>query len=181
MTFDRCWAFRNGIDIWNYGNYVGNGNGFKLGGDFEQANHQVTRCVAFANRVTGFDQNHNKGGLTIYNSISYGNGINFGLGDGVNEGQEHDLRNNISLQAPDTILSASEQNNSWNAVPSVSDADFAGLDVSLAVIERDPDGSLPETDLFRLVADSRLIDAGVDVGLPFTGSAPDLGPFETSP
>ena len=33
VTFDRCWAFRNGIDIWNYGNYVGNGNGFKLGGN----------------------------------------------------------------------------------------------------------------------------------------------------
>jgi hypothetical protein len=31
------------------------------------------------------------------------------------------------------------------------------------------------------VAGSDLIDKGVDVGLPYTGSAPDLGAFEFSP
>jgi hypothetical protein len=33
----------------------------------------------------------------------------------------------------------------------------------------------------RLVVGSDLIDQGVNVGQPFTGSAPDLGPFEYSP
>lgn len=43
------------------------------------------------------------------------------------------------------------------------------------------DGTLPRTDLFRLVPGSKLIDAGVEVGLPFSGTAPDLGPYETAP
>jgi hypothetical protein len=137
--------------------------------------------VAFGNRVRGFDQNHNAGGLTIFNSTSCGNAINFWLGDGTNPGQVHDLRNNISLGAFETIVNASERNNSFSAGLSVSEADFASLDVSLSVLERNPDGTLPETDLFRLVAGSKLIDAGVDAGIPFAGSAPDLGAFETTP
>jgi hypothetical protein len=46
---------------------------------------------------------------------------------------------------------------------------------------REPDGSLPANGFARLVAGSDLIDKGVDVGLPYTGSAPDLGAFEFSP
>jgi hypothetical protein len=181
VSFDRCWAFRNGIAVWDHSDFVGNGNGFKIGGKFQEANHRLTRCVAFSNRVRGFDQNNNTGGLTIFNSVAIGNGINFGLGGGVHQGQEHDLRNNISLGSEDAIVNASEQNNSWNDGLSVSAADFVSLDVSLAVAARNPDGSLPETDLLRLAAGSALIDAGTDAELPFEGSAPDLGPFETTP
>ena len=43
---------------------------------------------------------------------------------------------------------------------------------------RQSDGSLPNIDFLHLAPGSRLIDAGVDVGLPFSGKAPDLGPFE---
>ena len=34
-------------------------------------------------------------------------------------------------------------------------------------------------NFLRLAKGSDLIDKGEDVGLPFAGSAPDLGPFET--
>jgi hypothetical protein len=37
---------------------------------------------------------------------------------------------------------------------------------------------LPDVTFFHLKAGSDLIDKGVDVGLPFNGSAPDLGVFE---
>jgi hypothetical protein len=40
---------------------------------------------------------------------------------------------------------------------------------------------LPALDFLRLKAGSHLIDAGVDVGLPFNGTAPDLGAFEFAP
>jgi hypothetical protein len=33
----------------------------------------------------------------------------------------------------------------------------------------------------RLAADSDLIDAGANIGLPFFGTAPDLGAFESVP
>lgn len=50
-----------------------------------------------------------------------------------------------------------------------------------AVAPRLPDGSLPYLDFLRLAAGSHLIDAGVDVGFPFNGSAPDLGWIESLP
>jgi len=46
---------------------------------------------------------------------------------------------------------------------------------------RQADGSLPDNGFARLVAGSDLIDAGVDVGLPYCSSAPDLGAFEYCP
>jgi hypothetical protein len=39
---------------------------------------------------------------------------------------------------------------------------------------------LPAIDFLRLAPGSHLIDAGVNVGLPFNGSAPDLGWAETA-
>jgi hypothetical protein len=44
---------------------------------------------------------------------------------------------------------------------------------------RNADGSLPVVPFLRLASTSALIDKGTNVGLPFSGSAPDLGCFET--
>jgi hypothetical protein len=51
---------------------------------------------------------------------------------------------------------------------------FAGM-----ASARNPDGSLPVLPFLRLAPTSPLIDKGTNVGLPFAGSAPDLGCFET--
>ena len=48
-----------------------------------------------------------------------------------------------------------------------------------AVGPRQADGSLPSIDFLKLASGSHLVDAGVDVGLPFNGAAPDLGWFES--
>jgi hypothetical protein len=178
VTFDGCWAFRNGVDVWNYGGFAGNGNGFKAGGNSAQANHKLTNCVAFGNPSKGFDQNNNTGGITIYNCTSYNNGINFGLGGALNAGQMHVLKNNISLGAAADISNATQSNNSWLSGFSVSAADFVSLDLTPATSARVADGTLPRLDLFRLKPGSALINAGVNVGLPYLGSAPDLGAFE---
>jgi hypothetical protein len=61
----------------------------------------------------------------------------------------------------------------------INDSDFQSLDVNLATIKRNPDGSIPVTNLFRLSPKSNLIDIGIDTGLPFSGNAPDLGSFES--
>jgi hypothetical protein len=178
VVIERSWAFRNGVDVWGYGGFDGNGNGFKLGGNRQVAHNRITGSVAFGNVVKGFDQNNNAGGLTILNCTGYANGTNFGLGNPVNDGELHLLRNNVSLGASDSIANADAEYNSWNSGFSVSAADFESLDVAQATVARNPDGSLPQTALFRLTAASSLVDAGVDVGLSFTGSAPDLGAFE---
>jgi len=178
VVFDGCFAFRNGIDVWNYGGFDGNGNGFKIGGNSIQANHQLTRSAAFANPVKGFDQNNNTGGITLYNCTALDNGTNFALGGVLNGGQQHDLRNNVSVGATNTIGTAVQAANSWLGGFSASEADFVSVDISLASAPRAADGSLPQNGFLRLAPGSALINAGVDVGLPFLGAAPDLGAFE---
>ena len=42
------------------------------------------------------------------------------------------------------------------------------------------DPSLPSIDYFKLVAGSDLRNVGVNVGLPYNGTAPDLGAFEST-
>ena len=58
-------------------------------------------------------------------------------------------------------------------VPPTDTTSFAGM-----ASTRQADGSLPVLPFLRLAAGSKLIDKGKDVGLPFLGSAPDLGAFE---
>lgn len=180
VTFENCWAFRNGVDVWNYGNFEGNGNGFKVGGNHVPADNSLSHCVAFGHPNKGFDQNNNRGSLTILNCTSYDNGDNYGLGGDLNSGEQNYLRNNISLDGGQTIANADQSYNTWNSGFSVSSSDFISLNTSLATIDRNTDGSIPYTDLFRLKPTSNLVDAGTNVGLPYDGTAPDLGAFEVN-
>jgi Right handed beta helix region len=180
VVFERSYAFRNGVDVWGYDGFAGNGNGFKVGGAARQANHRLTQCAAFANPVKGFDQNNNTGGLTLFNCLAFGNGTNFALRGALNAGQRHDLRNNVSVGASDAISNASELNNSWNLSSKATSADFEDLEVSHGMAPRAADGSLPNDAFLRLAPGSPLIDSGVDVGLPYEGEAPDLGVFEAA-
>jgi hypothetical protein len=178
VTVENSWAFRNGVDIWNYGGFTGNGNGFKLGGNAVVAKNRITNSVAFDNPKKGFDQNNNAGGVTLLNNTAYRNGTNYGFGNPVASGQKHYFRNNISLSGPVSIANADAKNNSWDTGPLAIVSDFISLDLSLATAARNPDGSLPNNNLFKLTATSALIDKGVNVSLPYLGNAPDLGAFE---
>lgn len=177
VVLDSCWSFHNGFNIRNDPGFQGDGNGFKVGGNFVPASHRLTRCVAFDNKAKGFDQNNNTAGVTIYNCTAWRNQRNFVFGTVPTVGRDT-LINNISwassVQIENLALVAA---NSWNGY-AVSDADFLSLDTALARSPRNPDGSLPTVDFLRLSPGSSLIDAGVGVGLPYNGRAPDLGAFE---
>jgi hypothetical protein len=70
-------------------------------------------------------------------------------------------------------------NNSWQNGLSATNADFVSVDTSLLKSKRKSDGGLPDIDYLKLAAGSKLRNAGVDLRLPFNGSAPDIGPFES--
>ncbi|MGA9117044.1 MAG: right-handed parallel beta-helix repeat-containing protein [Bacteroidota bacterium] len=177
VVMDSCWAFRNGFNIWGDPSFQGDGNGFKLGGNFVAAPHLVLHCLAFDNRDKGFDQNNNTAGQTLYNCTGWRNGRNFVLAAAPATGQ-HVLKNNLSYGAAVQIHAGSlQQTNSWQGF-TVTAADFEALDTSAARIPRDPDGSIPRIGLLRLAPGSSLIDAGVEVGFPFRGPAPDIGAYE---
>lgn len=179
VIIEKSWAFRNGVDIWGYGSFAGNGNGFKLGGNRALERNRITQSVAWGNSSKGFDQNSNTGGVILYNNIGYKNKINFGFGGAVASGEKHVFRNNISLSgtSADSISNADSKTNTWNGL-TASGSDFASLDTSLSTAARNADGSLPTINLFRLSSSSKMIDMGINVGLSYKGSAPDLGAFE---
>lgn len=179
VIIDNCWAFRNGINIWNDPNFQGDGNGFKLGGNYYVGTHIITRSVAFDQPGKGFDQNNNMGGITVYNCTGWRNGNkNFSFPTNPTTGK-HILKNNISFSGSNSIVSTSEQlKNSWLGF-TVTNNDFLSLDTALALSKRNSDSSLPYVNFLRLANGSSLINSGVDVGLPYFGSAPDLGAFET--
>jgi hypothetical protein len=71
-----------------------------------------------------------------------------------------------------------EAANSWTLPVTVTADDFEKVAMTGWDAPRQADGSLPVLPLMRLKAGSDLIDAGVEVGLPHKGKAPDLGAFE---
>jgi hypothetical protein len=61
----------------------------------------------------------------------------------------------------------------------ITSADFTSTDDAAAYGPRKSNGELPDIEYMHLADGSDLIDAGVDVGLAYSGDLPDLGCFET--
>ena len=203
VIISNCWSWHNG-DATQYnvvgGSFQGNGNGIKLGGNGSGGSsvgvHYALNCVSFNNNFPGrtrhgFDQNSHHGGLVLYNCLAFGNLYNYFIEDSAGSNPQI-VRNCISNNGSVSSFGSGtvESNNSWNssnhsqpnpAVGAVNTADFNSLAESAAEAPREPDGSLP-TGFARIInGSSNLIDKGVDVGLPYCGSAPDLGAFEYCP
>ena len=175
VTFDNCWAFQNGIDLWDEGSaFNGDGNGFKLGAGVGA--HLLINCLAYDNPHHGIDINGNTEGVTVYNCTCVDNGSTNFYFDEHNSANV--LRNNVSYLASVNIYDeVDDEYNSWNGFTLVDD-DFAGLDPTGIDGPRESDGSLPRLSFMRPFTGSTLIDAGLYVGLDYEQAAPDLGAFE---
>ncbi len=178
-TIEGNWAWENGYD--DNLQPLGEGNGFKLGGQrpnttSTSGGHMVKNNVSWKNKQHGFVENLAKVPMTVYNNTAWSNkGSNF-----LFNYLASTFRNNLSFTPGGNLISSTANNayNSWNLPVTVSTADFASLDFTGATGPRNADGSLPTINLLRLVAGSDLIHKGVNVGIAYTGSAPDLGAYE---
>jgi hypothetical protein len=181
-TLENCWVFNNGY-LKSGLPSVGNGNGFKMGGsDSKTLEHNMIlkHCLSFDNRVKGFDQNNNKGSMTLYNCTAYRNGTNYSISQALDSGKTLTLVNCAALGSYGSLGSfAVQQTNSWLPPFAVTDTDFVSIDTTGVRGPRNSDGSLPDVPFMHLARGSALIDAGSDIGLSFNGSAPDLGCFES--
>ena len=158
----------------------GNGNGFKMGGQYTDHKILIHHSLAVANNARGFDQNNNGGTMWVYNNTGYDNGVNFGFTTAYGTDE---LRNNISYKGKNADQPSSKSviaidHNSWNGF-NLSAADFQSLDTTQILAPRAADGSLPEGTCLHLADGSSLINAGIDVNLWYNGIAPDLGCYET--
>jgi hypothetical protein len=175
VTFKNCWSFRNG-------RAEGDGCGFKLGETvltpLSKPQRIITNCLSVNNKFIGFVQNEGKLNMTFYNNTSYNNG-SYGYDIGEYNTQII-VRNCISYNNNPNSVATNiiHDHNSWDSGVIVNADDFWSLDGSMLESTRKDDGSLPDVLAFKLLPNSDLINAGVNVGLPFNGSAPDLGAFE---
>jgi len=207
-VYDSCWCFsmtpatfdmtnhirfKTDSASWFYqfknssGRYVirnyGNGNGFKLGGNYTANNATLHNCISVNNPVKGFDQNNNNGNMTIYNCTSYTNGTNYGFSNSTYGTLI--IKNCASLNSKASnsfnTKSVTQAFNSWNAGFTCVAADFVSLDYTQMINERQADGSLPQITLLHLTPTSGLIDKGTNVGFAYYGLAADLGAYEYNP
>ena len=200
-TIENCWSFMNGYLKDGVTTYVSmNGNGIKMGGSDGTVhtlrhNMIVKNCLAFLNKAKGFDQNNNVGSMTLLNCTSYNNGIgtiggayNFSTPLALASGKILTVENCISYvftKSPGytfgTQISPVFATDSWlSPFTDATAADFISIDTTGVRGPRKPDGSLPDITFMHLASSSRLINAGTNVGLPFIGTAPDLGCFESN-
>ncbi len=187
-TLENCWTWGNGYlkDGSDPGPQA-NGNGFKMGGgdnsnSLDLRHHMnLSNCLAFENKNKGFDQNNNAGSMTLFNCTGYNNiTADFRIKRELKAGETLTVKNCIAyLGSAELGDFAIQEANSWLPGFNVDEADFISLEYGEADAPRNSDGSLPDITFLNLAEGSDLIDAGVDVGLPYNGLAPDLGAFET--
>lgn len=199
-TAEDCWSFYNGYST-DFTS-LGDGNGFKAGGygarpawmlPHSIPRHAVIDCVAVRNKANGFYANHHVGGVDFINDTALRNNVNFNLLGRKRDnrtdipGQGHRLINNLGFEARTAEVANLDRaacevsHNSFDLPAKITAKDFVSLDEAALTQPRQPNGDLPDIRLLHLAPGSIAIDAGVNVGLPFRGKAPDLGAFESQP
>jgi Right handed beta helix region len=195
LRIENCWAFFNGYDP-DFKS-LGDGHGFKLGGYGVDGGtlpaviprHVIRKSLAVRNRAAGFYANHQPGGIDMINNTAFLNTVNFNLlGRNADHtadvpGYGHVLKNNLGYKGRTEVSNIDTAGcelaaNSFDLELRLSDKDFQSLDLDGLVAPRQSNGDLPSIPFMKLRAGNDAIDKGVDVGLPFTGRAPDLGAFE---
>jgi uncharacterized repeat protein (TIGR02059 family) len=188
MVIDNCWSWNNGYREDGY-TKGGDGGGFKFGATTTTTGTEFKRtiknCVAVYNRTKGYNQNSAVVKHYFYNNISYKNpnGIVFLTNNLANV-----FRNNVVFASANEnwtgdFSNSIKDHNSYDSRispngPAATSADFVSLDSTGISKARQSNGALPSLNFLKLAAGSDLIDAGINVGIPYNGSAPDLGPFE---
>ena len=182
VYFENCWSWHNGDPaIWGFSSFNGDGNGFKLGGANTFCPMMAKRCVALNcmwGALGGFAYNDNQGPITLLNCTA----IHCGRSYNMQQSAVNIITNCVdwgaTRPAPKDISSSSIcTNDTWTLGISVDTTMFLTVAEDAAGEPRLPDGGLPRR-FARLVSGSALIDRGLDIGLPFTGSLPDLGAYE---
>jgi len=184
VIIDNCWSFYNGYipDTFTAG---GDGMGIKFGTSKDQTRTTIKRkannCISVKNRAHGYGTNDLYGEIQMFNCTAYLNnaiGIHLATNNLINfvtNCLSYANTTNLGLSA-NTVATT----NSWQNGITVTDADFKSLNTSLLLTERNSDGSLPVTDFLQLTSPSKLINCGTNVGIPYVGTAPDLGSCEAS-
>lgn len=190
IELDSCWAINNGY-------LDGDGTGFKIGLHDTWIPHvtrRLTNCLAAYNSFAGFTTNDRTSlsqHMQIYNNISYRNEdagfiIHKTLSPDSQDCHRVFINNisygNINSNIRSGIACYTHSNNSWDANPAIKITDdfFISVDTTGLTAARNLEWSFPKLDILKLSKGCELIDAGKNIGIPFYGSAPDIGYYESN-
>ncbi|MDT0266649.1 right-handed parallel beta-helix repeat-containing protein [Streptomyces sp. DSM 44915] len=159
ITVESAVAWGNGVNRWDFPDFQGDGNGFKMGGGGDvdpAADHVLRNSVAFDNAVDGVTDNGNPGALTVTRSTTFGNGgTGFDLAD-----SRSTLTANLSVLdgSPVEPGGGTSDGNSWDLGGDWDEDSVLSTDPSVITGPRGADGAIPASD-FLVPADGTGIGA----------------------
>ncbi|KAF2021355.1 polysaccharide lyase family 9 protein [Aaosphaeria arxii CBS 175.79] len=160
-------SWGNGFNRWNFPDFQGDGNGFKLGGgdeaDKKAANHNVSNCIAFSNAAKGFTDNSQPGNFVMLRNTAWNNAqVGFQVKTAVATltGNLAAVNMKSTKNADQVSLSSAQKlsGNSWSASATLSNSSFKSVDVSLVQGKRAANGKIAASD-FLLRTDGSAIGA----------------------
>jgi hypothetical protein len=149
IQIEDSMAWGNGVNRWNFPDFAGDGNGFKLGGGDPDppANHVVRNTMSFSNAKHGFTDNGNPGSLTIDHATAWHNG---GTGFVFTASTSRLTANLAATNAKPMSLGASTgTGNSWNIGGTWNDAALQSVDPAVVTGARTSTGTIAPSSFLR--------------------------------
>ncbi|MFD0289341.1 right-handed parallel beta-helix repeat-containing protein [Streptomyces lutosisoli] len=162
ILIENTIAYGNGFNRWNFPDFAGDGNGFKLGGGSPApaVAHTVRNSISFDNAAHGFTDNGNPGALALSRDTAFGNqGTGF---DADVPASRAVLTANLSLADGRAVALAStttSSGNSWDLGGTWNASSVLSTDPSAITGARGSDGSLPPAPNFLVPRDGTEIGA----------------------
>jgi hypothetical protein len=115
VTLEEVYAWGNGFNRWNFKDFNGDGNGFKLGiTDNPPANHILKNNIAFSNAKKGFIDNGNPGKLTVERNTAWDNGdVGFNFRSSTSSLKNNIAAGNVGSSQVTLVSSVTASGNSW--------------------------------------------------------------------
>ncbi|MFF4249618.1 right-handed parallel beta-helix repeat-containing protein [Streptomyces sp. NPDC001663] len=161
ILIENTVAYGNGFNRWNFPDFAGDGNGFKLGGGTPApaVAHTVRGSVAFKNAAHGFTDNGNAGALALTRDSAYGN---------AGTGFDADVSGGTATLSADLSVADGKAVARGSGTVSKGNWDLGGTWDASSVLSTDPgaltgpraaDGSLPPAPAFLVPRNGAAIGA----------------------
>lgn len=151
VLIENTIAYGNGFNRWNFPDFAGDGNGFKLGGGTPApaVAHTLRNSIAFKNAAHGVTDNGNTGALALSRNSTWANG---GTGfDADVSGGKAKLTANLSVaDAKAAALGSAtvSSGNSWDLGGTWNASSVLSTDPAPLTGARGADGALPSAPSF---------------------------------
>lgn len=149
ILIENSASWGNGVNRWNFPDFAGDGNGWKMGGGdpIVTASHTIRNTYAFDNANNGFIDNGNPGQHVLDRNTAW---RNTGTGYRFDRSSAR-LSNNLAVAngTPATLGTSTATANSWNIKSSWSAGDLLSTDPSTLTGPRNTDGSIRTSDFLR--------------------------------